>query len=88
MGPIYPAAEAMYKRSLQIQERVYGTREHYMTAEAECMFANLLLEMGQTERALSFLVHAHRVLTVQVPSHPLKAQLDTLFSSIQGQAAR
>lgn len=72
-------AMALYRRALQVRERVFGTRDHYQTAETEVALGNLLAQHSRAEEGESLLQHAMRVLSEQVPDHPLLAQLRDLF---------
>ena len=68
------------ERVLAIEERVYGTRDHYATAITETDLGALLLKSGEVERGAALILHAYRVFLAQLgPDHPYTRQLATLF---------
>lgn len=77
------AAETSYRRCLAIGEKVYGTREHYSSAETEVSLGLLLLEKFQIQEGLELLRHAHQVFAAHASLHPLKAELETVLKDLQ-----
>lgn len=72
-------AKGMLERVLEIEERLYGTREHYLTAMTEVALGALLLEMGEAERAVILLQHAYQTFLAQLgPDHPQTRELAAL----------
>ncbi|WP_224365667.1 tetratricopeptide repeat protein [Hyalangium versicolor] len=72
--------EAKLRKAQGIFEHVHGTRDHYTYAEMESSLAFILLARQRQEEALPLLRHAVAVLRAQVPSHPLLARIQRLFS--------
>jgi hypothetical protein len=70
-----------YRRALDIRACVFGTRDHYMTAETEVSLGLLLREMSQHDEARELLSHAYVVLDAKVPNHPYIAMLRQLFGN-------
>ncbi|MCB1054812.1 MAG: tetratricopeptide repeat protein, partial [Acidobacteria bacterium] len=79
-------ARARLERVLEIEAKVYGTREHYSSAITEEQLAYLLLAMGgEEERAAELLVHAYRVFVAQLgPDHPYTRRLAARFDRGSG----
>ncbi len=78
-GDLSGAREKL-ERVLEIEEKVYGTRDHYSTAITEMVLGFLLLELEEKEAAAALLAHAYRVFLGQLgPEHPYTRQLAPLF---------
>ncbi|MEZ4313257.1 MAG: tetratricopeptide repeat protein [Polyangiaceae bacterium] len=68
-------AAALYRRTLAIDHKCFGSAEHYTSAETEFSLAMLLFRLGQQDEARALLDHALRVLHEQVPNHPILQHL-------------
>ena len=60
-----------------IEEKVYGTRDHWSTGQTEVALALLMLEQEEDlQRAYELLFHAYATYQEQLgPGHPLTQQL-------------
>ena len=70
------------ERVLEIEIKIYGTREHYSTAITEMVLGFLLIELDEKEKGAELLAHAYAVFQAQLgPEHPYTQQLASLFES-------
>lgn len=78
-----PGAKEKLERSLRIEEGIYGTREHYLTAITEVNLAVLLLQQGEAKRGGELLLHAHETFLASLgPSHPSTRQVAELLQQL------
>jgi tetratricopeptide (TPR) repeat protein len=76
-----PGARAKLERVLEIEVRLYSSHDHYSTAISEMNLGFLLLEQGDTTRAVELLSHAYQVFRSQLgPEHPHTQSLAHLFA--------
>jgi Tetratricopeptide repeat len=74
-------ARAKLERALEIDARVYGSRDLYSTAISEMNLGFIILEQGDTSRAIELLGHAYEVFRRQLgPEHPHTQSLARLFA--------
>jgi Tetratricopeptide repeat len=77
------SARDLLERVLRIEERVYGTRDHWSSAITEQTLAVLLLQQGDENdrpRAVQLIVHAYRTYQSQLgDDHPRTRTLARLF---------
>ncbi len=74
-------AREKLERALEIKAKVYGTRDHYLTAMTGVNLGFLLLELEEAESGATLLAHAYGVFLKQLgPDHPYTRQLAPLFT--------
>lgn len=74
-------ARARLEQVLQIEGRVFGTRDHFSTAVTEMALARLLSQQGEPDRARELLQHAHQAFLAQLgPEHPHTKEAAELLS--------
>jgi hypothetical protein len=65
---------------IEIEGVVYGTREHYSTAQTEEALGFLPLQQGETEAGVKLLSHAYAVFQKALgPNHPYTRRLADWF---------
>jgi tetratricopeptide (TPR) repeat protein len=83
-GDLASARETL-ERALAMGERVYRTREHSSIALIESLLGRVLLQLGERERSLDLLRHAHATLIAHLgPAHPDTRDVADVLSRVNG----
>jgi tetratricopeptide (TPR) repeat protein len=81
-------ARARLERVLEIELKVYGTREHYSSAMTEESLGFLQMKSGDVEAGLERLVHAHGAYQRQLGGeHPHTRRLAAFLAGLSPDAA-
>ena len=76
-------ARAHLEKVLEIEEQLFGGRDHYSTAQTEQALGFLLLQMDEAEEGVKLLVHVLQTFRSQLgPEHPYTQQLGQYLASL------